>query len=300
MSERDPEDKGFTVIDRRGVADETAALRPPPEAETPRPAARVDFPMLVQSIAFSALHYLGLMTEAEGGNSAERDLPLARHNIEILELLEEKTRGNLSRRGGEADREPPLRSPDALRRGHQVAGRLSRSVWWLAPAKLNLGLRVVGRRDDGYHLLESLFVPLDLADRVRVEVEARSPRTTVSMTLVGRAADVPAGDDNLVVRAARAFLEAAGVSARVALAPRQADSRRGWARRRVERRGGGASSARASTLRTRSPSRPWPGSRSGSARTFRSSWIRAQPGSPGSASRSKRFRARSRLSTCCS
>ena len=94
MSESDPDDKGFTVIDRRGSAAEEPAPRPP-EAEPPRTAPRVDFSMLVQSIAFSALHYLGLMTEAESGKAPERDLPLARHNIEILEVLEEKTRGNL-------------------------------------------------------------------------------------------------------------------------------------------------------------------------------------------------------------
>lgn len=35
-----------------------------------------------------------------------------------------------------------------------------------APAKLNLSLRVVGRREDGYHLLDSIFVLLDLADRL--------------------------------------------------------------------------------------------------------------------------------------
>ncbi len=95
MSERDPDDKGFTVIDRRGGADATPPTPPAPEAEPARPTPRVDFSMLVQSIAFSALHYLGLVTEPTGDRSTERDLPLARHNIEILELLEEKTRGNL-------------------------------------------------------------------------------------------------------------------------------------------------------------------------------------------------------------
>ena len=98
MNEQDPEDKGFTVIDRRGAASEASPAPPMPAAEaTPeRPASRVDFSMLAQSIAFSALHYLGLMTEPESGRASERDIPLARHNIEILELLEEKTRGNLS------------------------------------------------------------------------------------------------------------------------------------------------------------------------------------------------------------
>jgi 4-diphosphocytidyl-2-C-methyl-D-erythritol kinase len=87
-------------------------------------------------------------------------------------------------------------------------------AWCLAPAKLNLGLRVVGQRADGYHLLESLFVPLDLADRLRIEVQTDA-QTSISVTLVGHVADIPGGDANLVARAARAFLDAAGLSARV-------------------------------------------------------------------------------------
>ena len=39
-----------------------------------------------------------------------------------------------------------------------------------APAKLNLFLEVLGRRDDGYHDLETLMVPLRLADQVSFEV----------------------------------------------------------------------------------------------------------------------------------
>lgn len=71
-----------------------------------------------------------------------------------------------------------------------------------APAKLNLGLAVTKRRTDGYHNLVSLMVPLQLADTVRVE-----PARTFSLVC-----DDPAlaGDDNLVLHAARAFQSAVG------------------------------------------------------------------------------------------
>jgi len=86
---------------------------------------------------------------------------------------------------------------------------LSRVVAGPAPAKLNLGLAIVGRRDDGYHLLESIFLPLALADQVVVECTPGRPG--VRLVLQDASADVPADERNLAVRAARAFVEAAGV-----------------------------------------------------------------------------------------
>ena len=76
----------------------------------------------------------------------------------------------------------------------------------LARAKLNLGLRVVGLRPDGYHLLDSFFVPLTLADRVRVELDESGE---VGLAESPGAPPVPE-DENLAVRAARAYLSAAG------------------------------------------------------------------------------------------
>jgi 4-diphosphocytidyl-2-C-methyl-D-erythritol kinase len=84
----------------------------------------------------------------------------------------------------------------------------------LAPAKLNLGLRVRGRRADGYHELASVFVPLDLADTLELEI-ARAARPEVTLALAGPSAGVPDGATNLAARAAQAFLDAAGLACAV-------------------------------------------------------------------------------------
>src|SRR5262245_36547521 len=84
----------------------------------------------------------------------------------------------------------------------------------LAPGKVNLGLRVLGRRADGYHLLESLFAPIDLADTVTL---ALRPEPGVALHVTGDAAGVPADASNLAVRAAAAFLAEAEHPGGVAL-----------------------------------------------------------------------------------
>jgi 4-diphosphocytidyl-2-C-methyl-D-erythritol kinase len=75
----------------------------------------------------------------------------------------------------------------------------------LAPAKLNLTLAVVGRRDDGYHTLHSVFVPLTLADRLSL-APVGGDRDTLHVT--GLDAGPPA--DNLVFRAIAATRAAVG------------------------------------------------------------------------------------------
>jgi 4-diphosphocytidyl-2-C-methyl-D-erythritol kinase len=78
-----------------------------------------------------------------------------------------------------------------------------------APAKLNLFLRVLGRRADGFHEIETLVQPLTLADGV----EARVAGDGLELQVVGEYANqVPRGEDNLALRAARALAEEANVS----------------------------------------------------------------------------------------
>lgn len=68
-----------------------------------------------------------------------------------------------------------------------------------APAKVNLCLHVTGRRLDGYHLLDSLVVFADVADRVFA-----SPAHGLSLVVAGpEGAGLQAEPDNLVLRAAR-------------------------------------------------------------------------------------------------
>jgi 4-diphosphocytidyl-2-C-methyl-D-erythritol kinase len=73
-----------------------------------------------------------------------------------------------------------------------------------APAKLNLFLHVTGRRADGYHELESLFVFVDLADRVTIAV-----RDDGAIERAGDVPGVPAAND-LALAAARALQAATG------------------------------------------------------------------------------------------
>ena len=75
----------------------------------------------------------------------------------------------------------------------------------LAPAKLNLTLAVVGRRDDGYHSLHSVFVPLTLADRLSL-APVGGHRDTLHVT--GLDAGPPA--DNIVFRALASARAAVG------------------------------------------------------------------------------------------
>lgn len=78
-----------------------------------------------------------------------------------------------------------------------------------APAKVNLYLHVVGRRADGYHLLDSLAVFPGAADWLSTQ-----PAEALTLNVEGSgAAGLGAGPDNLVLRAARALAGATGTEA---------------------------------------------------------------------------------------
>ena len=81
-------------------------------------------------------------------------------------------------------------------------------VWsqWPAPAKLNLFLHIIGRRADGYHLLQTVFQLLDWGDTVRLRV-----RNDGVISRTSALPGIPAESD-LTLRAARALRERTGTS----------------------------------------------------------------------------------------
>lgn len=85
---------------------------------------------------------------------------------------------------------------------------MNRSLF-MAPAKINLTLEVLGKRPDGYHALRSLMVPIELYDEIEIEPAERLALMCDDPAL--------AGEENLVLRAANAV----GVrGARIALRKR--------------------------------------------------------------------------------
>ncbi len=77
-----------------------------------------------------------------------------------------------------------------------------------APAKLNLFLHVVGKRDDGYHLLQSVFVLIDWADTLHIERRTDGQLARHDMCCGTHTHNLPT--DDLCLRAARLLQQATG------------------------------------------------------------------------------------------
>jgi len=92
-----------------------------------------------------------------------------------------------------------------------------------APAKINLGLRLLDVRDDGYHNLESVFAPIEIWDDLELEISPGDLQIDLEVEPCSREelpaalAGVTAGPDNLVVRAAAAFCKETGLEAQIRL-----------------------------------------------------------------------------------
>ena len=105
------EDKGFTVRDRRSFDDEGDIKEEKESAETkapeskpaqekqkkanePPPLPEVNFSSLIFSLSSSALLHIGEIADPQTGEK-RIDLPMAKHSIDIISMLKDKTKGNL-------------------------------------------------------------------------------------------------------------------------------------------------------------------------------------------------------------
>ena len=83
----------------------------------------------------------------------------------------------------------------------------------LAPAKINLSLKILGRRNDGFHELDTLIAPISLYDEIRID----KGRPGKGIKFHCDDPSVPKGDDNLVVRAAKAFFETTNIESTISI-----------------------------------------------------------------------------------
>jgi hypothetical protein len=107
MADAEKNPDNFTVTDRRAFDSSGERKSDTPEVQgkpsgspgTSPDGARAlppaDFATLVLSLGTSAVMYLG-ESEGPGGKKPTRNLPMAKHAIDLLTVLEEKTKGNLS------------------------------------------------------------------------------------------------------------------------------------------------------------------------------------------------------------
>jgi 4-diphosphocytidyl-2-C-methyl-D-erythritol kinase len=84
----------------------------------------------------------------------------------------------------------------------------------IAPAKINLSLRVLGRRSDGFHEIETFIAPISLCDEIKIE--QRSGKQEIAFRC--EEPSVPQGEDNIVVRAANIFFKETKITGGISIA----------------------------------------------------------------------------------
>ena len=85
-----------------------------------------------------------------------------------------------------------------------------RTVQETAYAKINLSLDILGRREDGYHLVRMVMQTIDLSDSLTFETEDRDC-PAMEITLSADSGEIPCGEDNLIVRAVRRMEKEFGI-----------------------------------------------------------------------------------------
>lgn len=83
----------------------------------------------------------------------------------------------------------------------------------IAPAKINLSLRVLGRRSDGFHEIETFITPISLCDKINIA--ERSGKQTIAFRCDDPS--LPKGEDNLAVRAAEIFFKETKISSGISI-----------------------------------------------------------------------------------
>ena len=84
----------------------------------------------------------------------------------------------------------------------------------MAPAKINLSLRILGRRSDGFHEIETFIAPISLCDEIKIE--QRSGKQEIAFWCDDPS--VPKGEDNIVVRAANIFFQKTKITSSISIA----------------------------------------------------------------------------------
>jgi 4-diphosphocytidyl-2-C-methyl-D-erythritol kinase len=94
-------------------------------------------------------------------------------------------------------------------RVHRVPYRLRQPMQLFAPAKINLRFKILRRREDGFHEIETLMAPISLRDEIILTPNDSGLEFSCDEPVL------PAGEDNLVTRAARAFFAETQLEPRV-------------------------------------------------------------------------------------